>query len=181
MADATQRDTADTLTQAEDRAYKQLAINGAPLTADLRGGIDRYVPGPPVWKPKPAGYVAGAAVRERVAARALAAARERPALEGKAFMQRSLGIPANPCPKPPGYVAGAAVREHVAARRARVDMLMEMRKPRACPRGFVRLGPISEPALSREAREKAAKAGKDESEGGRRGAAAARGERRQHC
>ncbi|KAJ7024219.1 hypothetical protein C8F04DRAFT_1270543 [Mycena alexandri] len=124
MADATQHDTADTLTQAEDRAYKQLAINGAPLTADLRGGIDRYVPGPPVRKPKPAGYIAGAAVRERVAARALAAARE-----------RSLGISANPCPKPPGYVAGTAVRERVAAWHAHVDMLMEMRKPRARPRG----------------------------------------------
>ncbi|KAJ7017803.1 hypothetical protein C8F04DRAFT_1261348 [Mycena alexandri] len=161
MPDATRPQSSNVLTDEEDRAFKRLAIEGAPLDAGLRNWVDRYVPaGAPVWKPKPPGYVAGSAVRERVAARALAAARERPALEEKAFMRRSVGIPINPRPKLPGYVAGAAVRARVAARRERVDTLMELRKPRAHPRGFVRLGPLSEPLLSREAREKAAKAAK---------------------
>ncbi|KAJ7029619.1 hypothetical protein C8F04DRAFT_1264699 [Mycena alexandri] len=161
MPDATRPQSSNVLTDEEDRAFKRLAIEGAPLDAGLRNWVDRYVPaGAPVRKPKPPGYVAGSAVRERVAARALAAARERPALEEKAFMRRSVGIPINPRPKLPGYVAGAAVRARVAARRERVDTLMELRKPRARPRGFVRLGPLSEPLLSREAREKAAKAAK---------------------
>ncbi|KAJ7020426.1 hypothetical protein C8F04DRAFT_1275081 [Mycena alexandri] len=141
MPDATRPQSSNVLTDEEDRAFKRRA----PLDAGLRNWVDRYVPaGAPVWKPKPPGYVAGSAVRERVAARALAAARERPALEEKAFMRRSVGIPINPRPKLPGYVAGAAVRARVAARRERVDTL----------------GPLSEPLLSREAREKAAKAAK---------------------
>ncbi|KAJ7701068.1 hypothetical protein B0H16DRAFT_1748811 [Mycena metata] len=152
MADATPKIP----TQEEDRAFKQLALDGAPLDAGLQSWVDRYVPA----KPKPAGYVAGAAVRERVAARALAAARERPALEEKAFMLRSLGIPFNPRPKPAGYVPGAAVKARVAARRERIDTLLALCKPRARHPGFVRFGPLSEPVLSRAAREKAAKAAK---------------------
>ncbi|KAJ7018430.1 hypothetical protein C8F04DRAFT_1277731 [Mycena alexandri] len=133
-----------------------MALNGAPLDAGLRSWVDRYVPA----NPKPAGYVAGAAVRERVAARALAAARERPALEEKAFMWHSVGIPIHPRAKPTGYVPGATVKARVAARRERVDTLLALCKPRARHPGFVRLGPLSEPVLSRAAREKAAKAAK---------------------
>ncbi|KAJ7022853.1 hypothetical protein C8F04DRAFT_1272154 [Mycena alexandri] len=148
IPDATRPQSSNVLTDEEDRAFKRLAIEGAPLDAGLRNWVDRYVPaGVPVRKPKPPGYVAGSAVRERVAARALAAARERPALEEKAFMRRSVGIPINPRPKLPGYVAGAACGG-------------ALRKPRARPHGFVRLGPLSEPLLLREAREKAAKAAK---------------------
>ncbi|KAJ7715469.1 hypothetical protein B0H16DRAFT_1741910 [Mycena metata] len=152
MTDATRKG----LTEEEDRAFKRLALDGAPLDGGLRNWVDRYVPA----KTKRAGYVAGAAVRERVVARALAAARERPALEEKAFMRHSLGIPINPRPKPAGYVPGAAVRARVAARRERVETFMALCKPRARHPGFVRLGPLSEPVLSRAAREKAAKAAK---------------------
>ncbi|KAJ7018759.1 hypothetical protein C8F04DRAFT_1198566 [Mycena alexandri] len=152
MADTTRK----ILSEEEDRAFKRLALDGAPLDAALRSWVDRYVPA----KPKPAGYVAGAAVRERVAARALAAARERPAVEERALMRRSLGIPENPRPKPAGYVPGAAVRARVAARREGIDTLLALCKPRARHPGFVRFGPLSEPVLSRAARERAAKAAK---------------------
>ncbi|KAJ7025299.1 hypothetical protein C8F04DRAFT_1191647 [Mycena alexandri] len=121
-----------------------MALNGAPLDAGLRSWVDRYVPATLSLRVN----VAGAAVRERVAARALAAARERPALEEKAFMWHSVGIPIHPRAKPTGYVPGATVKARVAAR------------PRARHPGFVRLGPLSEPVLSRAAREKAAKAAK---------------------
>ncbi|KAJ7016312.1 hypothetical protein C8F04DRAFT_1281908 [Mycena alexandri] len=177
MADATPLETANALDYVEDRAFKQLALNGAPLDASLRNWVDRYVPGPPVPacaleektlmrrsigipatpRRKPAGYIVGAAVRERVAARVLAAARERQAAEEKAFMRRSVGIPANPRPKPAGYTVGAAVRQRVAARHARVEELMALRKGRPRPRGLARFGPIGRPVLSREAREQAAK------------------------
>ncbi|KAJ7036442.1 hypothetical protein C8F04DRAFT_1258008 [Mycena alexandri] len=159
MAD-TPPETANALSNAEDRAYKHLALNGAPLDASLRNWVDRYVPGPP-WSigipanphPKPPGYLVGAAVRERVAARALAAAHERQALEEKAFMRLSVGIPANPRPKPAGYTVGAAVRQRVAARCARANELMALLRGCPRPRGSARFG---EPVLSREARKHAA-------------------------
>ncbi|KAJ7769477.1 hypothetical protein B0H16DRAFT_1715931 [Mycena metata] len=154
MADATPLETANALNYAEDRAFKQLALNGAPLNTFLQNWVDRYVPGPPMPasaldekslmlrslgipvnpRPKPPGYIVGAAVKERVAARALITARERRAAEERAFMRRehvnhdepsifyslyiqvSVGFPANPRQRPAGYIAGAAVRERVTAR-----------------------------------------------------------------
>ncbi|KAJ7745299.1 hypothetical protein B0H16DRAFT_1462814 [Mycena metata] len=75
-------------------------------------------------------------------------------------MWYSLGIPINPRPKPAGYVPGAVVRARVAARCERVETFMALCKPCARHPGFVRLGPLSEPVLSRAAREKAAKVAK---------------------
>ncbi|KAJ7217415.1 hypothetical protein B0H12DRAFT_1078828 [Mycena haematopus] len=121
------------ITDAEDKALKLQTMRstaaGVPLTSLLQIWLTRYIPSPPIAKPP--GYVAGAAVRERVAARAAE--------------RRHRGVSPKPSStRPPGYIAGAAVRERVArkaaarkARQEKVAMLDRTRNSRTRRRGEV--------------------------------------------
>ncbi|KAK7049168.1 hypothetical protein R3P38DRAFT_2765014 [Favolaschia claudopus] len=109
------------LTAAQDRECKIETLRakeeGEELPEELQEWLFSYIGRPPVGT-RPPGFVAGAAVRERVAARA--AAREE---------ALALGMAPPLTTKPPGYVAGADVRKRVQEKQqAREASKAEVRK-----------------------------------------------------
>ncbi|KAJ6468652.1 hypothetical protein C8R47DRAFT_1223229 [Mycena vitilis] len=152
VCDAAARDPctleARDITDAEDLALKREAIQSARAGRApdpvLQRWLDRYIL--PKATPKPAGYVPGAAVRARVAAKENLAAQKVLEEDGKnerpldTVYQRYLDRlipPKSTTPRPPGYVPGAAVRARVAARKARVDNVVAMRKAGSAQRRLI--------------------------------------------
>ncbi|KAJ6548376.1 hypothetical protein B0H19DRAFT_1074239 [Mycena capillaripes] len=126
------------MTDTEDKAFKQQALRlrseGTPFDAPLQRWLDGYVA--PKSTPPPARYVAGAAVRARVAAKQAMRDLSNVGLYGV--------LPPQSAPRPPGYAAGAAVKarvaQRVAERKARVEHLLAMRNSKPQRRGMIFCG-----------------------------------------